>query len=122
MEVVQPSINRALRLLGACISRARRARNMSTEDFSTRMGVSRSTLARLEKGEPGVSIKCLASALNALGELDRLSDLIDPSNDDVGLLLTGRKLPKRIRKAHCTNEGATQHGEHIGVNPEGIGF
>ena len=97
MTSTRPAIARAVRHLGSDINRARRARRMSTADFAARMGVGRSTLARLEKGKPGVSIGALAAALAALGELHRLSELIDPSRDDAALLLAGRTLPKRIR-------------------------
>ncbi|MDE0113127.1 MAG: helix-turn-helix transcriptional regulator [Albidovulum sp.] len=99
MTTLRPSIARAVRQLGSDINRARRARRMPTSDFASRMGVGRSTLARLERGDPGVSIGNVAAALAALGELQRLSGLIDPSKDDAALLLSGRDLPQRIRTA-----------------------
>ncbi len=99
MTTSRPAITRAIRGLGADINRARRVRRMSTTDFAARMGVSRATLNRLEKGDPGVSIGNVAAALQALGELDRLSGLMDPGSDDAALLITGHSLPKRIRNA-----------------------
>ena len=63
------------------------------------MGVSRSTLVRLERGDPGISIGNLAAALQALGELHRFGELMDPARDDAGLLLSGRTIPKRIQRA-----------------------
>lgn len=62
------------------------------------MGVSRSTLVRLERGDPGISIGIVAAALQALGELHRLRELMDPAKDDAGLLLSGRTIPQRIRR------------------------
>lgn len=97
MTVLRPSVARAIRQLGSDINRARRVRRMPTADFASRMGVGRSTLARLERGDPGVSIGSVAAALAALGELQRLSGLIDPSRDNAALLLSGRDLPERIR-------------------------
>lgn len=94
----RPVIDRSIRQLGRDIARARRVRRMSTEDFAARMGVSRSTLARLERGDPGISIGNLAAALQALGELDRLRELVDPARDDAGLLLSGQSIPQRIRR------------------------
>lgn len=67
-------------------------------DFAERMGVSLGTLARLERGEPGVSIGAFAMALLALGELRRLADVLDVSKDDTGLLLDLASLPRRIRR------------------------
>ena len=62
------------------------------------MGVSQGTVARLEKGEPGVGLGSVAMALLALGELGRLGDLLDVSRDDTGLMLDLDSLPRRIRR------------------------
>lgn len=67
-------------------------------DFAERMGVSLGTLARLERGEAGVSLGAFAMALLALGELRRLDELLDVSRDDTGLLLDVSALPQRIRR------------------------
>lgn len=94
---VYPSVGRALQKLGADISLARRSRGMSTEDFSTRMGVSRATLQRLEAGDAGCSLNTFASALSLLGKLNELRDLVDQGQDNIGLMLARQKVPKRIR-------------------------
>ena len=120
MSTSRPIIIRAIRQLGADINRARRVRHMSTTDFASRIGVSRATLGRLEKGDPGVSIGNIAAALQALGELDRLSSLIDPGSDDAALLITGRSLPKRIRNS--SPPVATGQTRHSSVDPEGLSF
>ena len=67
-------------------------------DFAVRMGVSESTLARLERGEAGVSIGAFAMALLALGELHRFDEILDVSKDDTGLMLDLDSLPQRIRR------------------------
>ena len=118
MTSTRPAIARAVRHLGSDINRARRARRMSTADFAARMGVGRSTLARLERGKPGVSIGALAAALAALGELHRLSELIDPSSDDAALLLTGRELPQRIRSPGRRAPAADGQGPIGKYDPE----
>ncbi|CAP53945.1 MULTISPECIES: helix-turn-helix domain-containing protein [Acetobacteraceae] len=51
---VYPSVGRVLTKLEADISLARWARKISVDDFAASMGVSRSTLHRLEKGDAGV--------------------------------------------------------------------
>ncbi len=82
--------------LGEDIRTARKKRRIPTAEFAERIGVREGTLARLEKGDPGVRIGTLAMALLALGELDRLEELLDPGDDGTGLLLDRSRLPKRI--------------------------
>jgi transcriptional regulator with XRE-family HTH domain len=94
--VVHPSIAQGIAGLGQDISRARRARRISTTDMATRMGVGRSTLHRLEQGDPGVSLNTLAMALSVLGLFDRLAQLVDPASDTLGLRLAEKTLPKNI--------------------------
>lgn len=94
-----PSVQRLLRGLGRDIRIARKKRRMPVADFAVRMGVSQGTLARLERGEAGVSLGTFAMALLALGELHRLEGMLDVSTDDTGLMLDVDSLPQRIRKA-----------------------
>jgi transcriptional regulator with XRE-family HTH domain len=58
---------------------------------------SRPTLQRIEQGDPAVSIGIYAAVLQALGLLDGLNQLADPSHDATGLALAAEKLPQRIR-------------------------
>lgn len=61
--------------------------------------MSRMTLHRIERGEPGVSVGAYAEALFALGLAERLAELVDPRRDAVGLALEEERLPQRIRRA-----------------------
>ena len=92
-----PRIQYALRALGRDIRIARKKRRMPVADFAERLGVSVPTVVRLERGEPGVSIGCLAMALMVLGELRRIEELLDISTDDAGLMIDVAALPQRIR-------------------------
>ena len=96
--VVLPGIARALRELGQDISQARRARRIQTTDMAERMGCSRGTLNRLESGDPGVSINTFARALMVLGMLDRLSTLVAPEKDDIGMVMQQKSLPQRVSR------------------------
>ena len=58
---------------------------------------SRSTLQKIEAGDPGVSIGIYAAVLQALGLLDGLDDVADIGRDDVGQALASANLPKRVR-------------------------
>lgn len=97
LDATKPAIAWAVFRLGDDINRARRAWRMSIEDFVQRMGVGRGTLSRLEKSDPSVSIGKIAAALQALGKLHRLGDLINPATDNAGLMLADRTLPMRVR-------------------------
>lgn len=97
-SAVHPSIARGIARLGQDISRARRARRISTTDMAARMGIGRSTLHRLEQGDPGVSLNTLAMALSVLGLFDRLADLVDPASDELGLRLAEKTLPRNISR------------------------
>lgn len=97
-SAVHPSIARGIARLGQDISRARRARRISTTDMAARMGVGRSTLHRLEQGDPGVSLNTLAMALSVLGLFDRLAELVDPASDELGLMLAEKTLPRNISR------------------------
>jgi transcriptional regulator with XRE-family HTH domain len=87
-----------LRRLGEDIKTARKRRNLSVADFCERIGVTDKTLTRLERGDGGVRLEVFVSALHALGEIARLETLLDPKEDEVGLLLDRSRLPERIRK------------------------
>jgi transcriptional regulator with XRE-family HTH domain len=91
------SVGRALRKLGADISIARRRRNISTQLMAERAFITRKTLGRVEKGDPGVSLGIYASVLFVLDMTERLADLADPSRDSLGQDLAEEQLPKRVR-------------------------
>lgn len=93
-------VRRALRKLGHDIRDARRRRRIPVAIMAERASISRMTLNKVEKGEPGVSIGTYATVLFVLGMADRLADLADPKNDSVGLTLEEEHLPQRIRRAH----------------------
>jgi len=59
--------------------------------------ISRVTLAKVEKGDPGVSLGIYGKVLFVLGMTERLSDLADPRDDTIGRALQDELLPQRIR-------------------------
>jgi hypothetical protein len=91
-------VTRALRKLGHDLRDARRRRRIPAEIAAARASISRTTLVKIEKGEPGVAIGNYAVVLFVLGMTDRLADLADPRNDAVGLQLEEEHLPQRIRR------------------------
>jgi hypothetical protein len=91
-------VTRALRKLGHDIRDARRRRRIPAEIAAERASISRTTLVKIEKGEPGVAIGSYAIVLFVMGMTDRLADLADPRTDAVGLQLEEEHLPQRIRR------------------------
>ncbi|HEU4883932.1 MAG TPA: hypothetical protein VFT45_16855 [Longimicrobium sp.] len=59
--------------------------------------ISRTTLTKVEKGDPGVSMGSYATVLFVLGLADRLSGLAAAASDAVGLALEEERLPARVR-------------------------
>lgn len=90
-------LTRALRKLGHDMRDARRRRRIPVALLAERASISRMTLNKIEKGDPGVSLGNYASVLFALGMTDRLADVADPRHDSVGLALEEERLPQRIR-------------------------
>ena len=126
VKIPSPRTHLALRSLGTNLKVARLKRRISVKGFAERIGVSERTVARLEKGDGGVSIGTLAMAAMVLGELDRISNFLDAGSDDIGLLMEQEKLPKRIdrrRNARANATVADSDSEQSGIDDdEGIGF
>jgi hypothetical protein len=74
--------------------------------MAERAQISRTTLYKIERGEPGVMLGSFASVLFVLGMVDRLAELADASRDKVGLTLDEEHLPKRIRSPRKTTSTA----------------
>ena len=85
-----------LRKLGADLRDARRRRRIPTTLMAERAMLSRTTLHRIERGDPGVGLGNYARVLFVLGLHRRLGDLADPGQDVVGLDLEADRLPSRI--------------------------
>lgn len=90
-------VRRALRKLGLDIRDARRRRRIPVAVAAERASISKTTLLKVERGEPGVLTGTYVTVLFVLGMVDRLADLADPKNDPVGLQLEEENLPQRIR-------------------------
>lgn len=90
-------VKRALAKLGADIKTARLRRRVTMTLMAERAFVSRSTLQKVEQGDPGVSLGVYATVLFILGLSDRIADLADIGIDSVGLQLDEARLPQRVR-------------------------
>lgn len=90
---------RALLRLGTDISAARRRRRLPLDVVAERALTTRQTVARVERGDPGVAVGTVAAVLFALGLVERLGGVAAPPSDSVGLALEEERLPTRVRRA-----------------------
>lgn len=105
LEAIMPlSLKRAIKKLGRDINTARRRRQLTVEMMTQRASISKPTYLRVEKGDPSVAFGTYCMVLFALGEADRIQDLLDISRDETGLLLDEARLPKRVRSKSTAPE------------------
>ncbi len=90
-------VERALRRLGQDISIARRMRRLSQEDLAQRIGTSLSTVRRMEDGYPGTALHTFLRALQVLGRLETMVEVMAMENDTLGMELVREQLPQRVR-------------------------
>jgi DNA-binding XRE family transcriptional regulator len=90
-------VKRALAKLGGDIKGARQRRRMSATMMAERAFITRPTLAKVERGDPAVSLGIYATVLFILGLADHLAKLADVRGDDLGLQLDEERLPQRVR-------------------------
>jgi transcriptional regulator with XRE-family HTH domain len=98
-------VKRALVKLGADIKAARLRRRITMALMAERAFVSRSTLQKVEQGDPAVSLGVYATVLFILGLSERIADLADAATDSVGLQLDEDRLPKRVRASKRRSAG-----------------
>lgn len=98
-------VRRALRKLGSDIRDARIRRRIPVAVAAERASIGRSTLSRLEKGDPTVALGNYATVMFVLGLIDRLGELADARNDVAGLQLEEENFPKRIRASRSQKAG-----------------
>ncbi len=122
-----PKVKPALERLGQDIRNAWLRRSIAVADLAVRAGTSPSSIARIERGDPGVAIGTLAGVLLVLGLLDWLSDLVDVRKDDLGLALAtehgprrGRSFAAKLKRQKGQSDDTTDRGDV--VDPDGASF
>lgn len=97
-------VRRGLRELGRNLNKARRRRRITVALMAERAQMSRTTLSKIEAGEPGVSMAHYASVMYVLGFIDALAAIGSPGNDPAGMTLESEHLPKRVRATGRTQK------------------
>lgn len=83
---IMPDTENILKTMGEQIKMARLRRKLSATLVAVRAGISRSTLWKVENGNPSVAVGIYAAVLHALNNMDK--DLLKIAGDDE----LGRKL------------------------------
>jgi len=114
MDALPIPVKSALRKLGADIHDARLRRRIPVAVMAQRANISRTTLVKAEKGDPGVAMGTYATILFALGMIDKLRELASAKSDEIGLALEEERLPKRIeirpRRINKAQQAVTEQG------------
>ncbi len=92
---VFPRLQRRAADLGARLRLARLRRRIPLAEMATRVGTSRVTLGRLERGDPSVGLAVLLRTLSVLGLEEDLETLA--RDDEIGKRLQDVALPQRPR-------------------------
>lgn len=105
-----PSALKQLAALGDRLRLARLRRKLGSGQFAERVGVSRETLRRMEKGDPTIAIGTWVRALRVLG-LDADLDSV-AADDELGRKLQDLDLlplPRKTRR-RTSEQGVDGHG------------
>ncbi|WP_409019838.1 hypothetical protein [Brevundimonas vesicularis] len=103
-------VKRSLAKLGEDIKGARIRRRITTTLMAERAFITRTTLQKVEKGDPAVSLGIYATVMFVLGLAPRLDDLADVRSDELGLQLDEERLPKRVRRPGAPTKSKPKRG------------
>lgn len=93
---IMPETERNLAIMGEQIKLARMRRHYPVQVIADRAGISRATLWKVEKGDPGVAIGIYAKVLKAIGLGNDITLLA--RNDELGHIIQDSELKgKRMR-------------------------
>ncbi len=81
-------VEQALKTLGANLRVARLRRNLSLQEISEKIGVSRRVVADAERGKPSTGVAVYVALLWALGLVEQLADVASPASDEEGMTLS----------------------------------
>ena len=91
------SVRNGLKRLGEDIRKARLRRRLKMTVVAERAGISRETLAKIQKGNPGVSMGNYAMVIFAIGLGVKWMTLAAIDKDEIGRILDEERIPRRAR-------------------------
>lgn len=97
-DVLPSPVRRGLAKFGRDLALARRKRRLTVQMMTERIGISKATYLRVERGDPSVAMGAYAMTMFVLGFGDVLGEVVDRKLDELGLQLDEEHVPKRVRK------------------------
>lgn len=91
-----------LKLLGERLRDWRIRANQTQEDFAARIGVSMPTLRRMENGDPNTAIRYWAVAIELLGRIKDIHDLLREQRSLFDEIPAETKSRRRVRRVKPT--------------------
>lgn len=90
-------IDRELEDFGEHVRGWRMVLGLTAQQVAERANITRTTLRKIETGDPTVSFGSVAHVLRALGVLEQSVEAIDPLRSDIGRLRAGKLHRRRAR-------------------------
>ncbi|WP_418723109.1 helix-turn-helix domain-containing protein [Enorma sp.] len=88
----------AAKQVGENLATWRKMHKLTSEQVAAKAAVSRSTLSRIENGDPTVSFATVLNICRTLGILDRVIEATDPYETEIGRIYADHELPQRVRR------------------------
>ena len=104
-----PAVAKQMAALGQRMKLARLRRSLSSVLFAERVGVSRDTLHRLEKGDPTIALGTYLRALRVLG-LEKDIEAV-ARDDELGRKLQDLNLPQRRSPRSSSATSRSKEGD-----------
>ncbi len=89
----------ASKRIGENIASWRKLYSITSDQLAQKANVSRSTISRLENGDPSVSLETFLNVCRALTSLDAVVQATDPYETDYGRIRADQALPQRVRRS-----------------------
>ena len=87
----------AAKQIGESLAAWRKINGLTSQQLAERAAVSRSTISRLENGDPTVSFETFLNVCRGLGTLNSVVNATDPYETDFGRIRAEQSLPQRVR-------------------------
>ncbi|MGI6755999.1 MAG: alpha-amylase family glycosyl hydrolase [Atopobiaceae bacterium] len=71
---------------------------ITADELGQRIGVSRDTVSRVERGDVAVSVGTVLDMCDEFGVIHKLADCLDPTKSEVGRIGVAQGVPQRVRK------------------------
>ena len=91
------AVTRAATDIGEQIAAWRKLLGLTSLQVAERAGIGRSTLIKIEAGDPSVNFGAVLRVARALGFLEAVVSATDPYETDLGRARADQVLPKRVR-------------------------